>query len=321
MHIPDGFLDLKTSVAADLLAFGTLAVALRGARRTVPPHRVPLLGLAAAFVFVGQMLNFPVAGGTSGHLVGSVLTAALLGPDAAVIVLTAVLIVQCLVFADGGLLALGANIFNMGVIGALAGCAIYRLVFGVIGGGLRGAVAASAFASWCSTVLAAVCCAGMLAASGTADWSVVFPAMAGVHMVIGLGEAIITGVVVAAVGQARPELVLGAARAPGATRDYRSLLGYGLVIAAGFALFVSPFASRLPDGLDRVAETSGFAEASRHAWSIPSPLANYSIAGVPSAAVATAFAGLAGTAIVFFLAMGVSRVLIRRPGETETLPK
>ena len=134
MHIPDGFLDLKTSLAADALSVGALTLALRDARRTLPPRRVPLLGLAAAFIFAGQMLNFPVAGGTSGHLVGSVLAAALLGPGAAVIALTAVLVVQCFVFADGGVLALGANIFNMGVIGALVGYALYRLVYRQLGG-------------------------------------------------------------------------------------------------------------------------------------------------------------------------------------------
>ena len=135
------------------------------------------------------MLNFPVAGGTSGHLVGSVLAAALLGPGAAVIALTAVLVVQCFVFADGGVLALGANIFNMGVVGALVGYALYRAVHRQLGGGLRGAVAAAAFASWVSTVLAAVCCAGELAVAGTVPWRVAFPAMAGVHMLIGVGEA------------------------------------------------------------------------------------------------------------------------------------
>ena len=109
MHVPDGFLDAKTAVATAALAAAGLGVALRQARLHLPPRRVPLLGLAAAFVFAAQMINFPVAGGTSGHLVGGVLAAVLLGPSAAVIVLSAVLIVQCLMFADGGLSALGAK--------------------------------------------------------------------------------------------------------------------------------------------------------------------------------------------------------------------
>ena len=136
-----------------------------------PPRRVPLLGLAAAFLFAAQMVNFPVAGGTSGHLVGGVLAAALLGPSAAIVVLTTVLIVQCFLFADGGVLALGANIFNMAIVGAAGGYAIYRVVCRALPG-TRGQVAAVAFAGWCSTVLASICCAGQLAWSGTVAWPV-----------------------------------------------------------------------------------------------------------------------------------------------------
>ena len=310
MHIPDGFLDLKTSLAADALSAGALTLALRDARRTLPPHRVPLLGLAAAFIFAGQMLNFPVAGGTSGHLVGSVLTAALLGPGAAVIALTAVLVVQCFVFADGGVLALGANVFNMGVIGALVGYALYRTVCRQLGGGLRGAVTAAAFASWVSTVLAAVCCAGELAVSGTVPWRVAFPAMAGVHMLIGVGEAAITALVLAAVGQAHPELIYAPGNSAAERTGYRTLMGYGLVAAAGLALFLSPFASKRPDGLDRVAETHGFATAAKSFWAAHTPFSQYVMPGIRSAPVATALAGLFGTVIVFLLARWGSRTLL-----------
>ena len=310
MHIPDGFLDLKTSVAADVLSAGALGLALRDARRTLSPRRVPLLGLAAAFVFAGQMLNFPVAGGTSGHLVGAVLTAALLGPGAAVIALTAVLVVQCFVFADGGVLALGANVFNMGVVGALVGYALYRMMHRQLGGGLRGAVAAAAFASWVSTVLAAVCCAGMLAVSGTVPWSVAFPAMAGVHMLIGVGEALITALVLVAVGQSHPELLHAPARLAEERTSYKTLMGYGLIVAAGLALFLSPFASKSPDGLDRVAEAHGFATAAQSFWATHTPFSQYVVPGIHSAPVATALAGLFGTVMVFFLARWGSRMLI-----------
>src|SRR5512142_358034 len=159
MHIPDGFIDGKTAVTTALLSVAGVGLALRQVRRRLPARRVPLLGLAAAFLFAAQMVNFPVAGGTSGHLMGGVLAAALLGPSAAIVVLTTVLIVQCFLFADGGVLALGANIFNMAIIGAAAGYAIYHGVRRWVPG-TRGQVAAVAFAGWCSTVLAAVCCAG-----------------------------------------------------------------------------------------------------------------------------------------------------------------
>ena len=127
MHIPDGFLDTKTIVATSALAVVGVAVAWRRVRSEVPPQRVPLLGVAAAFVFAAQMLNFPVAGGTSGHLIGATLVAILLGPGAATIVIAAVLLVQCFLFADGGILALGANVFNMALLGVISGYALYRL--------------------------------------------------------------------------------------------------------------------------------------------------------------------------------------------------
>ena len=146
MHIPDGFLDTKTAAATAGLAVIGVGWAARSVRKTLPSRKVPMLGLTAAFVFAAQMLNFPVAGGTSGHLLGGVLAGVLLGPSAGVLVLTSALIVQCLVFADGGLLAIGANIFNMGIVGTAGAYGIYWLVRRHAKG-LRGQLAAAAFAS------------------------------------------------------------------------------------------------------------------------------------------------------------------------------
>ena len=176
MHIPDGLLDAKTLAVTGALAAGGLAVAARQVNRTLPRHKIPLMGLSAAFVFAAQMLNFPVLGGTSGHLLGGVLVAVLIGPGAAAIVIACVLLVQALIFSDGGLLALGANIFNMAFIGAVVGCVIYRSARKFLPG-LRGQITAVFFAAWLSTVLAAVTCAGELAFSGTLPPGVVFPAM------------------------------------------------------------------------------------------------------------------------------------------------
>ncbi len=263
MHIPDGFLDAKTVlVTAGLSAVG-LGTALRQARLHMPRRSVPMMGLAAAFVFVAQMLNFPVAAGTSGHLVGAALVAVLLGPAAAVIVISAVLIVQCLLFADGGLSALGANIFNMALVGSVAGYAIYAVMHKVFPSP-RGRLAAVAFSSWCATVLAAVCCAGELAWSGTVPWAAVLPAMTGVHMLIGLGEAVITAMVIAALDRIGfAELPTGLAARPG------GFLVYGLLLALGLALFVAPFASPWPDGLEKVAFMLGFAhKAASHSTAV-----------------------------------------------------
>ncbi len=307
MHIPDGFLDGKTVAATGVLAATGLAVALRYTRVNLPPRRVPLLGLTAAFVFAAQMINFPVAGGTSGHLIGAVLAGALLGPSAAVIVISAVLIVQCLMFADGGISALGANIFNMGLIGGVGGWAIYYGVRRVVKG-LFGCVLAAAFAAWCSTVLASIACAGELAVSGTVGWTVVLPAMAGVHMLIGIGEGLITALVLAAIARTRPELVLPDAAAA-TTRSYGAVVIYGGLLALGLALFASPFASQWPDGLDKTAEALGFGEKAAEPI-LPSPIPEYAMPGIQWSAMSTAAAGAVGTLVVFLLAWLLARVLV-----------
>ena len=306
MHIPDGFLDAKTAATAAALSAGGLALAVRRARVQLPARKVPLMGLAAAFVFAGQMLNFPVAGGTSGHLIGGVLCCVLLGPSAAVLVISCVLIVQCLAFGDGGVLALGANIFNMGIVSAVGGYAIYRGLHRVFPGE-RGRLLAVAVASWAATVAAAVVCAGQLALAGTAPWSVALPAMAWVHMLIGVGEAVITTLVIASIARTRPELLDAAGPAPNSGTE---LLLFGGIIALGLALFVSPFASHLPDGLDHVAGLLGFAGRERQVLAKP-PLAGYHLPGVQSPALATALAGGVGTVLMFAIAWGMARLLVR----------
>ena len=311
MHIPDGFLDAKTAISAGGLAAGGIGIALRQMRRQLPHRKVPLLGLAAAFVFAAQMLNFPVAGGTSGHLVGGVLTAVLLGPSAAVIVLASVLIVQCFLFADGGVTALGANIFNMGLIGGVMGYAVYRNVRGVVPG-TRGVVMAAAFAAWCSTILAAMVCAGELALSGTVVWSIAFPAMVNVHMLIGIGEGFITALVIVAILRARPEL-LEQTTSNTTTPACGPVLVFGLLISFGLALFVAPFTCSWPDGLDKVAQTLGLEHRAARAPLIPSSIANYQLPGISSAAVATSLAGVIGTVVVFVLAFLLARVLVPKP--------
>jgi cobalt/nickel transport system permease protein len=308
MHIPDGFLDAKTAVATVGLSVIGVGVAFRNVRHQLPRRKVPLLGLGAAFVFAAQMLNFPVAGGTSGHLVGGVLMAVLLGPGAALIVLTAVLMVQCFMFADGGVTALGANIFNMGMIGGVGGYAIYRCVSGIFPG-MRGRIMAAAFAAWCSTVGAAVVCAGELAVSGTAAWSVAFPAMTSVHMVIGIGEALITSVVLVAIARANPTLLEPQTSQP-EKPGYVHAVIFGLLVSCGLALFVAPFACRWPDGLEEVARTLGFEHHMSTQPLVHSPLSNYQLPGISSATVATSLAGVIGTAIAFVLAFLLARALI-----------
>jgi cobalt/nickel transport system permease protein len=309
MHIPDGFVDGKTAVTAAALAATGLGLALRQAKRELPPRRVPLLGLGAAFVFAAQMVNFPVLGGTSGHLIGGALVAALLGLPAAVIVMTTVLLAQCFLFADGGVTALGANVFNMAVVAPFVGLTVFRAVSRVLPG-LRGQVAALAFAGWCSTVAASLACAGQLAWSGTVGWTVALPAMVGIHMLIGLGEGAISALVFAAVARARPELVGGAAdAAASAEGGARGVVRYGLLAALGVALFAAPFACPWPDGLEAVAAKLGFEH--RAAEAATAPMADYVFPWIASPGVATAVAGAIGALVVFGLAVLLSRIVVR----------
>lgn len=315
MHIPDGFLDAKTLLTTGALAATGVSLALRTARRELPPRRVPLLGLSAAFLFAAQMVNFPVVGGTSGHLIGGALAAALLGPAAAVIVVTAVLIVQCLLFADGGVLALGANVLNMAVVAPLAGYAIYRGLSRLLPG-QRGRVAALIVAGWASTVFASLACAGQLAWSGTVAWGLGLPAMAGIHALIGLGEGLISGLVLLAVERTRADWTEAASApadaAPLAAARPRAF-GLGLLASFGVAFFVAPFACPWPDGLEAVAERLGFHHRALDPL-LPAPLPDYVMPGNLAPGLATALAGLAGTAAVLLFAWLASRALVgQRP--------
>lgn len=207
MHIPDGFLNTGTSVVTGVAAAAAVGYGLYKAREELDEKSVPLLALCAAFVFAAQMLNFPVAGGTSGHFLGGVLAAVLLGPWLGSLVIALVLLIQCLGFADGGLTALGANIFNMAIIGTIVSYYIFYGAKALLPKGKPYFLAATGAAAWLSVMLASGACAVELAVSGTSPLGVALPAMLGVHAVIGIGEAIITVLVVSVVLAVRPDLV------------------------------------------------------------------------------------------------------------------
>ncbi len=186
---------------------GGVANAVRLANKKLGEKQVPLMGILAAFVFATQMLNFPVAGGTSGHLIGAALVAILLGPWVAVLVMSCVLIAQSLIFQDGGLLALGANIFNMGIIAGFGAYYLYRLTGSLLGDNRRAKVVSGFIAAWGSVFLASIACAIELAVSGVLPIGVVLPAMAGVHALIGIGEGLITVAVLSLVLATRADLL------------------------------------------------------------------------------------------------------------------
>lgn len=206
MHIPDGFLSTGTWVSAWLISISGIGLCLKKTTQTLKDRMIPLMGVMSAFIFAAQMLNFPVIGGTSGHLLGGVLASVLLGPYAAAVVLTCVLTVQCLIFQDGGLTALGANILNMALIATIGGYFIYRAIV-KIRGKKKGIIPAVFVAAWLSVVFSAISCAVELALSGTSAFKIVIPVMAGVHALIGIGEGIITTLVIGFVQKVRPDLI------------------------------------------------------------------------------------------------------------------
>lgn len=215
MHVPDGFLDAPTSLAAAVAAAGAVTLALRGARRELDDRTAPLAGLVATFVFAAQLVNFPVAAGTSGHLLGGTLAAVLVGPWTATLCLTVVLLVQALLFADGGLSALGTNVMLMGVVGVWVGYAAFRLARAALtrtGLGRSAIPAAAGVGAAISVVATALAFVGLYALGGAVPvpLGTLAAAMAGVHTLIGVGEAVLTALVVSSVVAVRPDLVHGA---------------------------------------------------------------------------------------------------------------
>ncbi|MFI7705686.1 energy-coupling factor ABC transporter permease [Nonomuraea sp. NPDC049480] len=320
MHVPDGFFNVATSVSAGAVAAAGVAVCLRGARRELDDRTAPMAGLVAAFIFAVQMLNFPVAAGTSGHLLGGALAAILVGPYTGVLCMAVVLLVQAVFFADGGLTALGVNITIMGIVTVLVGWAVFRLVAGVARG--KGGVTLAAFlAALISVPASALVFTLLFWIGGTApiDVGAVAAAMGGVHVLIGIGEGVITAMTVGAVLAVRPDLVYGARGlakplvlrgAEGSTTTvgepepvpargvgWMFLVGGGLLTLV-LAGAVSFFASSDPDGLEAVAENEGFLDrATGHGfggWA----LADYGeVGGIP-----VGVAGIIGVGLVLLIA-------------------
>lgn len=207
MHIPDGFLNLPMMAVTWMIALGLIGVCLQKAQAEYKERAVPLMGVCAAFIFAGQMINFPIPGGTSGHLLGGTLAGMLLGPWAGSLVMAVVFIVQGTVFQDGGLTVMGANIVNMGLIGTFGGYYVYKTIRMAIGRQkISGLVTGVAIAAWLSVVVGSLACAVQLALSDTVPWAVALTAMFSWHILIGIGEALISVAVATFVWRTRPEL-------------------------------------------------------------------------------------------------------------------
>ncbi|MBW3666092.1 MAG: energy-coupling factor ABC transporter permease [Actinobacteria bacterium] len=321
MHAPDGFLNAGTAVVTGALSAGTVGAALRQAKHYLQHRQVPLAGITAAFVFAAQMFNFPIAAGTTGHLLGGALAAILLGPHVGAVVITVVVVVQALVFADGGLTALGYNLLNMAVIPAYGGYAVFKLFRRLLPATSGGVVAATGLAGWVSVVLSSMAFSieWLFGATAPVSFTRVFAAMVGVHLLIGTGEGVISALTVGTVLASRPDLIAGAADLDaGQIEDTRgprapTLLIAGVVAALFLASVVSQFAFADPDGLERVAQETGFAASGEEHLLSDSVFADYATAGIENETVSLAIAGVAGTLIV--LAVGWGLLLgVKRPG-------
>ncbi|MEU9950660.1 energy-coupling factor ABC transporter permease [Streptomyces poriferorum] len=336
MHVPDGFINAPVSAVAGVVAAGAVAVSLKGARRELNERTAPLAGLVAAFIFAVQMLNFPVAAGTSGHLLGGALAAILVGPYTGVLCISVVLLMQGILFADGGLTALGVNILDMGVVTTVVAYALFRGLVGVLPRTRRSMTAASFVAALVSVPAAAAAFTLMYWIGGTTDIPIgkVFTAMVGVHVLIGLGEAAITALTVGAVIAVRPDLVHGArgltaplklridgelvdapvaAPTPApAHRPTKGLWATGLVTALVLAGFVSFYASANPDGLEKVATDQGIDKEAKDHAAKDSPLADYGVKDVSDARLSGGLAGIIGVGATLVVGSGAFYVVSRR---------
>ncbi|MBC9727287.1 energy-coupling factor ABC transporter permease [Streptomyces sp. TRM68367] len=348
MHVPDGFIDAPTSAATGLAAAGALAVSLRGARReqggtsrssefeSGGERTAPLAGLVAAFIFAVQMLNFPVAAGTSGHLLGGALAAILVGPYTGVLCVSVVLLMQGVLFADGGLTALGVNITDMAIVGTAAAYPVFRGLVKVLPRTRRSVTAASFVAALISVPAAAVAFTLLYWIGGTTDVSIgkVATAMVGVHILIGIGEAAITALTVGAVIAVRPDLVYGARGlrqklklrvngelvdapdaepVPVAARTSRRTLWItGLATSLVLAGVVSFYASANPDGLEKVAADQGIDKKAEEHAAADSPLADYGVKDITDARLSGGLAGTIGVGATVLVGSGVFWAVRRR---------
>ena len=303
LHIPDGFLSPGVYIICWAIAVIAVGLALQRTGKELGERQIPLMGVLAAFIFAAQMLNFPVAGGTSGHLIGGALAAILLGPWAAILVMTSVVGLQALLFQDGGLLVLGANILNMGVISSIVGYATFTAVRRVVSDERLGTLVGGFAGAWLSVVLSAAATALQLAFSGTSAFDVAMPAMVGVHVLVGIGEGLITAGALAFILTTRRDLLMATATTTSLGRTWWIA---GLVIALALTL-LSPLASSSPDGLERVAEDKGFIDAAEDPpFQI---VADYLFPGIENEAIATILAGIVGTVLVCGIGYAVAYLI------------
>lgn len=311
MHIQDGYLSTSVCVTTGAISLGAVAYSLHRMKDSLGERTVPLTGMMGSLIFAGQMVNFPIGLPVSGHLMGGVLAAAVLGPWAGCVAVTLVLVAQWALFSDGGLLALGANVLHMAVLGSIGGYAIMATVRKLLGGGLRGTVAGSVVAAWLAVLAAsAVFCLEFRLSYSASDFDFgnIFTLMVTLHALIGVGEAIITGFVVSVIYQQRPDLIEATQPAEVTARSSMTrFAGAGLTCALAIAAFAAPFASVLPDGLDSVADRFSIAATDEAVGGLFADYGEIPMAGWQSLSVSVA--GIGGSLIVFAAAVLIGRAI------------
>ena len=294
MHVPDGFINVQVSAATGLLSFGTLWAYIRSAKTLIADKFIALTGMMSALIFVLQMINFPIAAGTSGHLLGGALAVIVLGPRLGLICLSVVVIIKSLLFADGGLSALGVNVLNMAIVTCATGWVIVKYWLKFIGKNKTSIIAASVVSGIITVVFSSIAFTLEYAIGGTISIPVssVLVAMISTHFLIGIGEGIITALIVGLLVRVRPDLVYAYDRNDSNTTNV-SLYGLFIVLILLLTL-ITPFASSSPDGLESVAENFGFQETD----GVVLLLEDYGINAINNNFISTVLSGLLGVIVI-----------------------
>lgn len=303
MHIPDGFISPQVALTTGLATMSFLGISLSKINQQINLKQAPIIGLTTAFIFASQMINFPVVGGTSGHLLGATLAVLILGnPWFATISIATVLIIQALLFADGGITALGANILNIGIVGVWVSWMLTKTLQRLLGGSKNRLPLIAGISAFFSTITASIFCSLELIISGTSSANLILPAMTGIHILIGVGEGIITGGILTYLIKVRPDLL------PSDEPQLNKLLVpiVSILLIAGV---LSLFASSFPDGLEKVAENLGFIHLEDQVRiNLNSPFADYQIEGI-NQQVGTSLTGILGSTTCFSLSFLISKLI------------
>jgi len=294
MHVPDGFMNVTMSAATGVISFGTLWAYIRSAKDLIADKFIALTGMMSALIFVLQMINFPIAAGTSGHLLGGALAVVVLGPRLGLICLSVVVIIQSLLFADGGLSALGVNVLNMAIVTSATSWFIVKYWIKFIGKNKTSIVTVSVLAGILSVVFSSIAFTIQYAIGGTISIPVgtVLIAMVTTHLIIGLGEGIITALIITLLMRVRPDLVYAYDRSD---ENTTKVSFYGLFIILILLLsLITPFASSSPDGLESVAEEFGFTQTD----GIVLLLDDYGINAINNNFLSTVLSALLGVTVV-----------------------